>query len=143
MPVVEAAAVSTPTLLIVKLMLVPFRTTPLAVRSFCAGGRSREQEVAADQVVPVDVLQRQRVAAAEVDHRVRANLGRPRQHVGQAIDPRHRPQVDLVDPARPGREVPDRVSTRRIHKRVVAAQPQIASLPAPPSNVSLPSRPHN
>src|SRR5262245_1754732 len=38
MPVVDAAAAPAPALLIVKLMLAPFRATPLAVRSLCAGG---------------------------------------------------------------------------------------------------------
>src|SRR4029077_9023439 len=57
----------------------------------------------------VDIVKCERVAAAEIDHGIGADLGRNRKHITQRMYAGHASQVDVVDSAGPGHEAGDSI----------------------------------
>ena len=95
----------------------------VAVRREAAVARGREHEVVHAEVAAHRIAQGERVAAAEIDHRVGIDLGGVRQHVGERRNAGERRDADAVLAAGAGDETEHRVGAvaRPIDDEIVAA----------------------
>ena len=95
----------------------------VAVRREAAVARRGEHEVVRAEVAAHHIAQGERVAAAEIDHRVGVDLGGARQHVGERRDAGKRREADAVLAAGAGDETEHRVGAvaRPIDDEIIAA----------------------